>query len=104
MNKVNDGGASLLLLASLEGNDLMVQLLRVRFLVDKGASVNLADNRGRTPLILASFKGNSATARFLLERGAAVNQTNVEGFSSLHFAAQVSLRNLHRTDFTAEVY
>ena len=93
VNKVNDGGASLLLLASLEGSDLMV-----RFLVDKGASVNLADNRGRTPLILASFKGNVATVRFLLERGAAVNQTNVEGFSSLHFAAQVSPRNLYPSD------
>lgn len=42
----------------------------VKFLVEKGANVNLKDVMGRTPLALAQAKGNGAIVELLRERGA----------------------------------
>lgn len=40
----------------------------VRFLVDNGANINLRDNKGKTPLILATQYNHNTIVDFLLER------------------------------------
>ena len=43
--------------------------------------------KGRTPLMLAAFRGNTAAVINLLERGAEVNARDREGDTALMFAA-----------------
>ncbi len=43
------------------------------YLIDHGASVNLATNTGITPLLAASFQGENEIVKILLSKGAAVN-------------------------------
>jgi len=45
----------------------------VRLLIERGAGVNVVDDEGTTPLILASYRGHVEVAKVLLERGAAVD-------------------------------
>ena len=49
------------------------------FLVDHGADVNVRDQFGDTPLIVACAKGNAAIAALLLKRGAAAAIKDQEG-------------------------
>ena len=46
--------------------------------------VNLLNNAGESPLMMAALKGDLPAAQQLMERGAKVNQT---GWSALHYAA-----------------
>jgi ankyrin repeat protein len=41
----------------------------VRLLLEKGANVNAADRRGRTPLLRASRNGHIDIVKLLLEKG-----------------------------------
>ena len=43
--------------------------------------------KGRTPLMLAAFRGNTAAVINLLERGADVNARDADGDTALMFAA-----------------
>ena len=52
-------------------------------MLDHGLPVNLADAKGNTLLMLASYNGNAATARMLLERGADVDRRNDRGQTPL---------------------
>ena len=52
-------------------------------MVDAGLPVNLADAKGNSLLMLASYHGNEATARMLLERGAEVDRRNDRGQTPL---------------------
>lgn len=57
------------------------------FLFFRGADVNLADNEGITPLILASMiSSNPETIRLLLEHKADVLATDIEDCTALHTA------------------
>ena len=58
------------------------------FLVQKGARVDLKDNQGTTPLMLAARIGNVEAARLLIARGAQVNATNKLGETPLIMAVQ----------------
>jgi ankyrin repeat protein len=52
-----------------------------------GLPVNLADGKGNTLLMLASYNGNLETTRMLLERGAEVDRVNHRGQTPLGGAA-----------------
>ena len=52
---------------------------RVGVLLDQGVAVDSRGGAQRTPLMLASFFGNSAVAALLLDRGADVNAESVSG-------------------------
>ena len=41
---------------------------------------------GMTPLMEASFKGNTSVVRFLLDQGARINDITVQGYTSLFWA------------------
>ncbi len=61
----------------------------VQLLLGQGASVNLANNRGETPLIIAVHNRDTAMARTLLEVGANPNQTDTaSGMSARDYAAR----------------
>jgi ankyrin repeat protein len=73
------GGATPLILAASNGN-----IEVVKFLVSKGADVNVRDNvRDNTPLSDAAFSGNLTVVEFLVSKGANVNTKNDEGCTPL---------------------
>lgn len=56
--------------------------------------VNAKDEKGSTPLHLASFKGYLEVAKFLLEKGADIEAVNGRGFTPLQLAVYGGHRNL----------
>ncbi len=56
-------------------------------MIDRGLSMNLADDRGNTLLMLACYQQNGDTARMLLCYGAAVDRRNRRGQTPLGAAA-----------------
>src|SRR5262249_16627558 len=59
----------------------------VRFLIEKGADVNLATKRNQTPLAQAAMQGSEDIVRLLLDKGAKVNIQDERGYSPLMYAA-----------------
>jgi len=55
----------------------------VRFLLENGADVNIADNKGTTPLMLASDNCNINLVRLLLDNGADIHMTDDRGRTAL---------------------
>ena len=60
----------------------------VGFLIQKGARVDLKDNQGNTPLMVAARIGNLEAARLLLAKGAQLNASNSTGETPLIMAVQ----------------
>jgi ankyrin repeat protein len=59
----------------------------VRLLLRRGASVDLADHEGQTPLMLGCIRGTSRAVRALLESGANPCARSPDGFTPLLAAA-----------------
>jgi len=68
-------------IAAAQGN-----LRLLNQLLDKGATVNQANNLGNTPLHTAAVSNSVACARELIKRGAVITDTNKRGSTALHFA------------------
>ena len=66
----------------------------IRFLSQKGANPNIADNRGVTPLILASQLGFLEGVDALIEAGARIDVTNNAGETPLIYAVLSNNRQL----------
>ncbi|MCW3050964.1 MAG: hypothetical protein JWN14_134 [Chthonomonadales bacterium] len=71
-------------------------VLLVKALLDGGATVNLADAGGNTPLMWAVLSKKQQTVRLLLEKGADVNAKNRLGLTPLYCAAIESDLSLAR--------
>jgi serine/threonine-protein phosphatase 6 regulatory ankyrin repeat subunit B len=60
----------------------------VKALIDKGADVNLTDNTGLTPLMIAAEKGHLTTVQALLSTpGIDIDDKTTDGVTALYFAA-----------------
>ena len=64
-------------------------------LIESGASVNLANDHGNTPLIVALHNGQNAVAMQLLDKGASVNAVAIDGHTAL---LEVLLRAVSKLD------
>ena len=69
----------------------------VRLLVDHGASVTVANQRGFTALHGAAIHDDSSLVRFLVERGARLDVKNDNGQTPLDVAADPEMAELLRT-------
>lgn len=79
----NDGTTPLMLAAQIGWRDGAEALLARR------ANVNLANNRGETPLIYAVQRNDVAMVRFLMASGADPDQSDsVAGYSAIDYATQ----------------
>jgi hypothetical protein len=58
----------------------------LKYLVEKGASVEQDDNTGTTPLIEAAEWGNLPAVRYLLSIGVDINATTGSGISAISYA------------------
>lgn len=61
----------------------------VKSLIATGANINAADEIGRTPLMLAVDSNRFQIAQQLLDAGANTNLVNSDGWSALHFTANL---------------
>lgn len=80
---VSKYGRTPLMLAAVRGGNSPI----VRLLIEKGADVKTADNRGVTALHEAAQSGDLTSMRLLIEHGADVNALDRNGDSPLMFAA-----------------
>ena len=69
--------------AALAGMTEMVSQLS-----NKGGDIDLRDDTGRTPLMLASDSGSIATVKALLEKSAKIETKDSLGMTALHHAAK----------------
>lgn len=69
--------------ASSEGNIVKVQAL----ISEKPDLVNSADDKGSTPLHLASSQGHLEVVKFLVDKGADIEAVNGRGFTPLQLAS-----------------
>ncbi len=69
------------LLAAYEGN-----LEFIEFCILQGFSPNAVDEKGRTPLMVASWKGKERIVRYLLDNRADVSVKDSEGNMALDYA------------------
>jgi ankyrin repeat protein len=66
----------------------------VRSLLAKGANVDATDERGSTPLLLASSLGRADIVHLLLAKGADINMNSNNGETALMKAARMGLADL----------
>ena len=64
------------------------QIDAVKFLIEKGANVHIADEQGDTPLLLAAMVDNKDTINVLVDSGADINIPNRNGSTPLIVAIQ----------------
>ena len=65
----------------------------VRFLLEKGASIDIKNGFGSTPLMAAAMRGHDEAAQLLLEKGADLSPRDATGET----AYQIALRYSHLT-------
>jgi ankyrin repeat protein len=81
--KTYDGDRSAFLWAVFLGNERIVQFLHAN-----DADINEVNNRGDTPLIIASYMGYGNILQYLIAEGADIHhKTTGRNFTALHFAA-----------------
>ncbi|MCK8817552.1 SUMF1/EgtB/PvdO family nonheme iron enzyme [Natroniella sulfidigena] len=72
---------------ALEKDDIQRAIKNIeKFTEIFGGSVNIKDEYGNTPLMVAAARGNAGFVRFLIEKGADVNLTNNKGETALQLA------------------
>ncbi|KAB0791382.1 hypothetical protein PPYR_03182 [Photinus pyralis] len=65
------------------------EVYTVRKLIEGGGDINMRDESGNTPLLLALIDRNVAISDFLLSKGADVTARNSDGYTALHYAADL---------------
>jgi ankyrin repeat protein len=66
------------------------QLADVKVYVEKGADVNLQDQKERTPLIFAASAGHTPVVKYLIDAGADVDKQDKDGQTALLHACKRS--------------
>ena len=85
---------SALMWAAGHSNDVPVGegLSTVALLVERGAQLDLVDDRGRSALMTAAQRDHAEIATLLIERGADVTRADRQGMTALELAGSEALR------------
>lgn len=70
------------------------------YLINHGADVNIADERGSSPIHYAAKTGKLHLVKKLLECGANINAKNIVGETALHYAVEIG--SLERVQYFVE--
>jgi hypothetical protein len=66
----------------------------VRVFLSSGVNLEVKDERGWTPLMIAAANGKGALAQLLIHSGARPAARDINGFTPLHWAALLSMSNV----------
>lgn len=66
----------------------------IKYLIFKGADVNVQNNKGRSALHMSVVSINTDIINFLLNSGADINIIDNEGSTPLHWAAEIKRTNI----------
>lgn len=96
VNKVYGNDLTVLMWAAGHSNDVPEDdgLATVRLLLDQGAQVDAADNRGRTALMIAAERGHAKIAQVLLQSGAKRSRRDKKGQTAYNLATNDKLRSI----------
>jgi ankyrin repeat protein len=84
-------------LADQEEEDMYAEsgyCLVAELLIHHGASLDIADSGGRTPLHVAIFHKQTSGAQLLIESGTALDVVDSEGKTALQMATEMSLESI----------
>jgi uncharacterized protein len=90
--KVGDYETTVLMEVSVQGNAEVM-----KFLIEKGANVNLSDKDGWTALMGATVQGHLGSVKLLLSHGAEVNAKNDNNETALMMAVKKSNQEIRDT-------
>lgn len=68
----------------------------VRFLVEEGANLEIANRHGHTSLMIACYRGHIEIVKYLLGKGATVNRRSIKGKFSTSVNSRRAARALIR--------
>ncbi|XP_025198763.1 putative leucine-rich repeat-containing protein DDB_G0290503 isoform X2 [Melanaphis sacchari] len=60
----------------------------IEFILDNGSLINIADNQGRTPLMVVAKLGNMSIVDLLLDRGSQLDACDINGLSVKDYATK----------------
>uniref|UniRef100_UPI00398E5A1E CARD- and ANK-domain containing inflammasome adapter protein n=1 Tax=Pristiophorus japonicus TaxID=55135 RepID=UPI00398E5A1E len=83
VNGTNDSNETLLHIAAAHGHVKIIE-----YLLNKGAKIEVRDNKGQSPLHRAAEKGHIGAAKMLLQAGAHIYALDTESRCPLQLAAQ----------------
>ena len=66
----------------------------VRVFLSSGVDLEVNDERGWTPLLIATANGKGSLAQLLIHSGARINARDINGFTALHWAALQGMSNI----------
>lgn len=84
INSVGYLGMTALSLASIEYGNLEM----IKYLLEKGADINVKNEDGSTALMTASMYGNLEIIKYLIENGADINAKDNDGSTALIYASK----------------
>ncbi len=64
-------------------------IIAVRYLVEHGADIEIANRHGHTPLMIAAYRNKLEVVRYLLSRAAEVNRRSSRGASNFLICAEI---------------
>jgi ankyrin repeat protein len=82
LNSKDNKGYPPIIIAVSEGRTHIV-----KFLLEKGADIDMTNHNGTTALIIASNRGYKDIVQILLEKGADINKANISGETPLYAAS-----------------
>jgi len=85
-------------LKAIENNHLEA----VRVFLSSGVNLEIKDERGWTPLMIAAANGKDNLAQLLIQSGANLNDRDINGFTPLHWAAFQGMSNVVKVLITRE--
>ncbi|RWS30202.1 myotrophin-like protein [Leptotrombidium deliense] len=66
----------------------------IRYLIDKGANVNVVDKHGISPLLAAIWEGHTDCIKYMIEKGADVTGKTPDGLTYLDAAEKQEIKKL----------
>jgi uncharacterized protein len=91
------GNGRTALIAASQSSNYSQAYEKAALLIDKGAKLDIVNNKGETALMLAISTGNNKLAKLLVDSGAKIDLKNGAGESAMNYAARYNNQEISTT-------